>query len=611
MHALQQATRAEVRTPDFLERWNCKKDVTESFSILYCLFPVLSGTSVVSSDDPPARPDTHRPSVTEGTASAYFAQQGASTLHPTMSDEAPVLDTGDTAWILTSCCLVFCMTVPGLAIYYAGALCQPINFLSVLTQTLAIVCLITILWLAVGYSIAFNTDVAGILGMPTWFLSQVTMEPLPGTSIPEPVFVMYQLTFAAITPSLILGGTAERVEFGALVLFMALWSIFCYCPVAHWVWSGGWLFEYGFLDFAGGTVVHLNSAMAAVVFALFLGQRSWRRPGLGRSASRRVLFVQRVRERSKLFLGVSKSKEEGEKADDVEMEDVPPAKKGHHGMVHAPAPSSEKTYMVFVGGTLLWFGWFGFNAGSALHANSNASLAMFNSMVSASMGGLLWIFLDKIFSRKPQVNGLVNGVVTGLVAITPACGFVGPAGAIIIGVAGVGATFTMLNRAPFAKWLDDGDVLGMHGLSGVIGTMLCPLLNTVGSLAPSEMPNELGMQIGVQLMGVCAVALYGLVCSTLILLFISCFMNLRVDYRAEKTGLDVHTHGEPEHWSVSREATRMSSGGSQLHPTDDELGADNEALRNRAVHAENTMAASLNITGEAGPSEEEKGAGSS
>eukprot|EP00808_Paulinella_micropora_P006659 g79479.t1 len=509
----------------------------------------------------------------------------AGTLHPTMSDEAPVLDTGDTAWLLTSCCLVFCMTVPGLAIYYAGALCQPINFLSVLTQTLAIVCLITILWLAVGYSIAFNTDVAGILGMPTWFLSQVTMEPLPGTTIPEPLFVMYQLTFAAITPSLILGGTAERVEFGALVLFMALWSVFCYCPIAHWVWSGGWLFEYGFLDFAGGTVVHLNSAMAAVVFALFLGQRSWRRPGLGRSASRRVLFVERVREKSKLFLGVTKSTE-GENADkDVELEDeAPPAKKGHHGMVHAPAPSSEKTYMVFVGGTLLWFGWFGFNAGSALHANSNASLAMFNSMVSAAMGGLLWIFLDKIFKRKPQVNGLVNGVVTGLVAITPACGFVGPAGAVIISVAGVGATFTMLNRAPFAKWLDDGDVLGMHGLSGVIGTMLCPLLNTVGTLAPNEMPNPLGMQIGIQLMGVCAVALYGLVCSTLILLFISCFMHLRVDARAEKTGLDVHTHGEPEHWSVSQSRLAM-----------DELTA--EHLRNR--NGESNQAA-----------EEQKGPGS-
>src|SRR5262245_41409131 len=349
--------------------------------------------------------------------------------------EPPKLDTSNTAWMLTSSVLVLFMTLPGLALFYAG-LVRTKNVLSVLMQCFAITCVVTLAWVAAGYSIAFGD--AGHLnqwygGFAKTFLDGVDFKAIrAGTTIPETVFVMYQLTFAIITPALVIGAYAERVRFSGMLLFSLLWLLFIYCPVAHWVWGDGWLGKMNLMDYAGGTVVHLNAGVAALVCALVLG----RRKGFPETA-------------------------------------MPP-----HNMT-----------MVVTGAAMLWVGWFGFNAGSALAADGAAGMAMLVTHIGAASGAFAWMLCEWLRYGKPSVLGIVTGMVAGLGTITPASGFVGPMGALIIGgLAGVVCFFaTNLLKRTF-KVDDSLDVFPVHGVGGIIGTFLTGILAsaTFGGMGYAE-----------------------------------------------------------------------------------------------------------------------------
>ncbi len=403
--------------------------------------------------------------------------------------QADGLDSGDTAWMLTSTALVLFMTLPGLALFYGG-LVRAKNALSVLMQCFAICCLMSLLWLVAGYGLAFGDggSLNQYIGLGNFMLSDVTREAVSGT-MPESVFVMFQMTFAVITPALIVGAFAERMRFAAVLLFSVLWLLVVYVPVCHWVWGGGWLADLGLLDFAGGTVVHVNAGVAAIVAAVVLGNRR----GFPTTA-------------------------------------MPP-----HNMT-----------MAVTGAAMLWVGWFGFNAGSAVAANGDAGMAMLVTHISAAAGSLAWIGVEWAKHGKPSVLGIVTGMVAGLGTITPASGYVGPGGALVIGLsAGVVCYFATQFIKRTLKIDDSLDVFPVHGVGGIIGTLFAGVFaaESLGGVGYAD-GVTMGQQLGVQAIGVLATLIWCAIATYVLLKFVSLFVALRVAEESEVQGLDLSEHDE-------------------------------------------------------------------
>lgn len=404
--------------------------------------------------------------------------------------QAEGADTGDTAWILTSTALVLFMTLPGLALFYGG-LVRAKNVLSVLMQCFVIACVVSVLWVIYGYSIAFGDGGsmnAWIGGLDNAFLANVTRESLSGT-LPESVFVMFQMTFAIITPALIVGGFAERMKFSSMLLFSVIWVSVVYFPVCHWVWGGGWLAEKGLLDFAGGTVVHITAGVAALVCALVMGNRN--------------------------------------------------------GFPTTPMMPHNMT-MTVTGAGMLWVGWFGFNGGSAVAANGDAGMAMLVTHVSAACGALTWAAMEWIRYGKPSALGTVTGMVAGLGTITPASGFVGPMGALVIGVsAGIVCFFATSFIKQKLKIDDSLDVFPVHGVGGILGTLLAGVFVSagLGGVGFAEGMN-MGAQLGVQLTGVIVTIVFTAVATFVSLKIVDMLLGLRVTDEEETEGLDINQHDE-------------------------------------------------------------------
>jgi Amt family ammonium transporter len=416
----------------------------------------------------------------------------AATLLPAavFADGGQTLNGANTAWLLTSTALVLFMTIPGLSLFYAG-LVRSKNVLSILMQCFSITCLVSILWLIAAYSLAFG-DGGGIQrwigGIDNGFLANVGLDSLSG-DIPETVFAMFQMTFAIITPALIVGGFAERMRFSAMLWFTALWLVLVYVPICHWVWGGGWLGDLGLMDFAGGTVVHINAGVAALVAALVMGKRN--------------------------------------------------------GFPETAMPPHNLTLTV-AGAAMLWVGWFGFNAGSALAADGAAGMAMLVTHIGAASGSLGWMFSEWVRFGKPSVLGIVTGMVAGLGTITPASGFVGPVGALVIGgVAGV-ACFWATQTVKRKLHIDDSlDVFPVHGVGGIIGTLLTAVFaaSTLGGLGLPEGVTVV-RQFGTQLTGVLATIVWCGVLTFVILKVVDALIGLRVGREQETQGLDVVLHEE-------------------------------------------------------------------
>ena len=404
--------------------------------------------------------------------------------------EPPKLDPANTAWMITASVLVLFMTLPGLALFYGG-LVRAKNVLSVLMQCFAITCMVTLTWVIAGYSIAFGDG--GTLngwygGFDKSFLAGITVATLKGT-IPESVFAMFQLTFAIITPALVIGAYAERVRFAGMLLFSLFWLLLVYCPIAHWVWGDGWLQKMGLMDFAGGTVVHLNAGVAALVCALVLGRR--------------------------------------------------------RGFPDSPMPPHNLA-MTVTGACMLWVGWFGFNAGSALAADGSAGMAMLVTHIGAATGSLAWLLCEWMRYGKPSVLGIVTGMVAGLGTITPASGFVGPMGAIAIGaVAGVACFFATTWMKRTLKIDDSLDVTPVHGVGGIIGTLLTGVF-AAASLGGVGYPEGMTMQkqVMVQLTGVLAVGAWSGIVTWVLLKLSDAITGMRVTGDEETEGLDTVEHNE-------------------------------------------------------------------
>ena len=403
------------------------------------------------------------------------------------------LNAANTSWILTSTALVLFMTIPGLSLFYGG-LVRSKNVLSVLMQCFAITCLASIVWFAFGYSIAFGDGGsmnAYIGNLDNLFLGKVTEGSMAG-DIPESVFAMFQMTFAIITPALIVGAFAERMRFSAMLLFSGLWLTLVYAPITHWVWGGGWLGEMGLLDFAGGTVVHITAGVGALVAALVLGNRK----GFPRQA-------------------------------------MPP-----HNLT-----------MTVTGAGMLWVGWFGFNGGSALSANGDAGMAMLVTHISAAAGSLAWMMMEWTMHGKPSVLGIVTGMVAGLGTITPASGFVGPAGALIIGLsAGVICYYATQAIKQRFKIDDSLDVFPVHGVGGMLGTLLAGVFasDALGVFSGQGYNEGMNMvsQVSVQLVGIIATFAYTAIVSYILLKLVDKLLVLRVDEEDEVRGLDLVEHDE-------------------------------------------------------------------
>ena len=406
------------------------------------------------------------------------------------ADDA-VANGANTAWILTSTALVLFMTLPGLALFYGG-LVRSKNVLSVLMQCFSIAAIVSVLWLIVGYSLAFGEGNAWIGDLSKVMLTGVGREGLSG-DIPESLFMLFQMTFAIITPALIIGGFAERMKFSAMLLFSALWLLLVYVPVTHWVWGGGWLGEMGLYDFAGGTVVHITAGVAALVAALVLGPRRG--------------FPE-----------------------------------------HAMAPHNMT--MTVMGAGMLWVGWFGFNGGSALAANGDAAMAMLVTHISAAAGALLWLTMEWLRFGKPSALGAVTGMVAGLGTITPASGFVGPGGALIIGIL---AGFVCFNATLFIKRvmkIDDSlDVFPVHGVGGALGTLMAGVFSSTGlgvfsGYGFADGIAGMGGQLYVQFIGVVATVAFTAVVTFVILKLVGALLGLRVSEEQEIEGLDIVMHEE-------------------------------------------------------------------
>jgi Amt family ammonium transporter len=399
-----------------------------------------------------------------------------------------VLDTGNTAWMLTSTALVLFMTIPGLSLFYAGMV-RAKNTLSVMMQCFTITCAVTILWVLYLYSLTFGEDVGGFIGgLDKAFMAGVTVDALSG-SIPESVFSMFQLTFAIITPALIVGAFAERMKFSAMLVFMLLWVTVVYAPVAHWVWGGGWLGADGVLDFAGGTVVHINAGVAGLVAAIVMGKR-----------------------------------------------------RGYPN--HPMKPSN--LLLTMVGAAMLWVGWFGFNAGSQLGADGVAGMAVVVTQVATAAAALTWMGMEWISHGKPSALGLVSGAVAGLVAITPAAGFVGPMGALAIGFAAGLICYFMVVKIKRKFGYDDSlDAFGVHGVGGFVGAILTGVF-VDARLGGSGLAEgvTMGAQVGKQFLGVGATVVYCAIVSFILLKLIDALIGLRVSEEKEEMGLDLVLHDE-------------------------------------------------------------------
>ena len=411
-------------------------------------------------------------------------------LFPVVVFAADTIDSGDTAWILTATALVLFMTLPGLALFYGG-LVREKNVLSVLMQCFAITCAVTIIWVIGGYSLAFSDGGSmnsWIGGFENFFLANVSRDAVNGT-IPDSVFTMFQMTFAIITPALIVGGFAERMRFSAMMIFSVLWFVLVYLPICHWVWGGGWLAEMGLLDFAGGTVVHITAGVAALVTAMVLGNR-----------------------------------------------------KGFHTVQMVP----HNMTMTVTGAGMLWVGWFGFNAGSAVAANGDAGMAMLVTHISAATGALTWMTIEWIKFGKPSALGIVTGMVAGLGTITPASGFVGPMAALFIGLTAGIVCFTATSTLKNILRIDDSlDVFPVHGVGGIIGTLFAGMFVAVefGGAGLAEGMTT-GSQMGVQVIGVLATAAWTAVVTFVILKVVGMFVSLRVSEEEETEGLDLVSHDE-------------------------------------------------------------------
>ncbi|HIF17964.1 MAG TPA: ammonium transporter [Cycloclasticus sp.] len=405
---------------------------------------------------------------------------------------ADELNGANTAWILTSTALVLFMTIPGLAMFYAG-LVRSKNVLSVFMQCFAITCVTSILWFVMGYSLAFGEGNAWIGDFSKVMLSGVTRDTLSG-DIPESLFAMFQMTFAIITPALIVGGFAERMKFSAMLLFSGIWLLVVYAPVTHWVWGGGWLGSMGVYDFAGGLVVHITAGVAALVAAMVLGPRK--------------------------------------------------------GFPTTPMPPHNLT-MTIAGAGMLWVGWFGFNGGSALAANGDAAMAILVTHISASMGAFTWMVIEWKKFGKPSALGAVTGMVAGLGTITPASGFVGPGGALIIGLL---AGFVCFNATQYIKRvlkIDDSlDVFPVHGVGGILGTLAVAVfasteLGLFSGYGFADGISSIGGQLSVQAIGVVAVIVFTAVATFVILKVVGMLTGgLRVGEEAEQQGLDITEHEE-------------------------------------------------------------------
>jgi Amt family ammonium transporter len=399
----------------------------------------------------------------------------------------PKLDSGDTAWMLTSTALVLMMTIPGLALFYGGMVRKK-NVLATVMQSFTITCLMTVLWMVVGYSWAFTEGSGFMGGNSRILLMGMGVGDLNGLTIPESVFMTFQMTFAIITPALICGAFADRMKFSAMMWFMGLWSLFVYSPVCHWVWGpGGYLGGLGVLDFAGGTVVHINAGVAGLVCAIVLGKRK----GFG-------------------------------------TENMAP-----HNLV-----------FTVIGASLLWVGWFGFNAGSAVAANGTAGMAMAVTQIATATAALGWMFAEWALRGKPSILGICSGAVAGLVAITPASGFVDPVGALIIGVvAGVGCYWGATGLKHMMGYDDSLDAFGVHGVGGIIGAMLTGVLAREAISKPGLIDGN-AYQVVLQFYGVAATVVYCAVVTFIILMVIKMVIGLRVSEEVERDGLDINLHGE-------------------------------------------------------------------
>ncbi|MDM8558294.1 ammonium transporter [Candidatus Marithioploca araucensis] len=413
---------------------------------------------------------------------------------PSLAFAEDSLNSGDTAWMLTATALVLFMTIPGLSLFYAGMV-RSKNVLSVLMQCFAITSLMTVLWVLYLYSLAFTDGGAVnafVGGLDKAFLAGVGVDSIykNAPTIPETVFMTFQMTFVIITPALIVGAFAERMKFSAMLIFMALWATFVYAPVCHWVWGGGWLDGYGILDFAGGTVVHINAGVAGLVAAIMLGKRK--------------------------------------------------------GFPHVAMPPHNLTLTV-VGASMLWIGWFGFNAGSELAADGVAGMAMAVTQIATATAALAWMFSEWVSHGKPSVLGIASGAVAGLVAITPASGAVGPMGAMAIGAAsGIGCFFAATRLKRVFGYDDSLDVFGVHAMGGIIGAILTGVFaaTTLGGAGFGGDNTTMSTQVIAQLIGVVATMGFTAVMSFIILKVIDIIMGLRVDEEQEIEGLDIALHEE-------------------------------------------------------------------
>lgn len=419
---------------------------------------------------------------------AAAAALGLMTPSTAWAQAAPTADSGDTAWILTASALVLMMTIPGLGLFYGG-LVRARNVLSVIMHSFVILCAVSLLWVVGGYSLVFGSGSPYVGNLEQAMLANMA-ELRQGLTVSETVFALFQMTFAIITPALVIGAFVERVRFGWVVAFSTLWTLLVYVPIARWVWGGGWLAtDYGTLDFAGGIVVHTTAGVAALIVAYMLGSRK----------------------------GFNKSL-------------LAP---------HSPA-------LTMVGAGLLWVGWFGFNGGSALAAGEGAAKAILNTHLAASTAALVWILIERIRIGKATSIGIVTGAIAGLATVTPAAGYVGPIGAIALGLIGSSLCFAMVQIVKLKWQIDDSlDVFAVHGVGGIVGSLLMPVFfaTSLGGVGFSEGVTLVG-QLKAQAIGVWVTALWTAVMTIIAAWGVARIIPMRVDEEAEHDGLDLHSHGE-------------------------------------------------------------------
>ncbi|HEX3487360.1 MAG TPA: ammonium transporter [Micropepsaceae bacterium] len=447
--------------------------------------PAPAATEAAPAPAAPAAPDAASPATAAPAAAAAPAP--------------PKIDSGDTAWMITSSALVLMMTIPGLALFYGGMVRKK-NVLATLAQSFGATCIITVLWMIIGYSLAFTANpdpsVNAFIGGVNYLLlgpMGLNTTSMLAATIPESVYMFFQMTFAIITPALIAGALADRMKFSAFMWFMSLWLLLVYCPVAHWVWGGGWLGTMGALDYAGGTVVHLNAGTAGLITCLVLGKRV----GYG-------------------------------------TENMSP-----HNLV-----------LSVIGASLLWVGWFGFNAGSAVTANVNAGMAAAATQIATGAAAMAWMFAEWAIAKKPSVLGMISGAVAGLVAITPASGFVDPTGALLIGIAaGIVCYLSSVHMKKIFGYDDALDAFGVHGVGGALGAMLTGVFasSAINMAGKGWIHDGNAGQMLIQFYDVAGVFVYCAIATYIILKIIDMIVGLRVKRDVEVEGLDINLHGETVH----------------------------------------------------------------